>query len=180
MLYQVSNFLEQHIIDEITAKYENSRGQPVFEVNNMGRWGDTLSHGSFAPVLVLRLDEYREYFLEKYKTVDPAFAEYTELVCFLHAWLPGSQINFHHDGGIDDGVDRLSSTIYITPTWNWSWGGLFIYDDADLGQRWIYPHYNHMVWFRPPVWHSTSMITLAAEHPRLSIQLFFTKPQINT
>lgn len=177
MLYQIANFLEQDIIDQITAKYEASRGQPVFEINNMGRWGDTLSTGSFAPVYVLKLDEYREYFLAKYRQVDEAFADYTELVCFLHIWPPGSQINFHHDGGIDDGVDRLSSTIYITPTWNWSWGGLFIFDDVDLGQRWIYPHYNHMVWFRPPVWHSTSMITLAAEHPRLSIQLFFTKPQ---
>ena len=175
MIYQISNFLDQHIVDEITKKYENSRGQPVFEINNMGRWGDGLGHGSFAPVFVLKLDEYQDYFHQKYQAVDPVFADYTDLVCFLHIWTPGSQINFHHDGDISDGVDRLSSTIYITPTWNWNWGGLFIYDDPDRGQGWVYPHYNHMVWFRPPVWHSTSMITLAAEHPRLSIQLFFTK-----
>lgn len=177
MIHQCPNFLDDYMIQDITKRYEDSRGQPVFEINNMGRWGDGLSHGSFAPVFVLQLDDYREYFRQKYCAIDPVFADYSEIVCFLHVWPPGSQINFHHDGGYDDdGVDRLSSTIYINPTWNWNWGGLFVYDDQHEGQRWIYPHYNLMIWFRPPVWHSTSMITLAAQHPRLSIQLFFTKP----
>jgi hypothetical protein len=173
MINQVSNFLDQHILDEIRQKFENSKGQGVFEINNMGRWSAGLETGSYAPVFVLNLDEYREYFINKYKSVDPAFEEFNNLVCFLHVWPPGSQINFHHDFSEDS--DRLSSTIYINDTWNWNWGGFFLYDDADLGQGWVYPHSNLMVWFRPPVWHSTSMITLAAEQPRLSIQLFFTK-----
>ena len=176
MIHHCPNFLEEDIIADITEYYESSRGSAVFEINNMGRWGDGLSHGSFAPVFVLGLDKYKDYFYQKYATVDASFEEYPKLVAFLHIWYPGSQINFHHDGGFDnDGVDRLSSTIYINPVWNWNWGGLFVYDDATDGQRWVYPHYNHMIWFRPPLWHSTTMITLAAPHPRLSIQLFFTK-----
>jgi Rps23 Pro-64 3,4-dihydroxylase Tpa1-like proline 4-hydroxylase len=173
MINQISNFLDQHILEEIRQKFENSKGQGVFEINNMGRWGAGLETGSYAPVFVLNLDEYHDYFINKYKTVDPAFEDFDNVICFLHVWPPGSQINFHHD--FPEGNDRLSSTIYINEAWNWNWGGLFIYDDTQLGQGWVFPHPNHMVWFRPPVWHSTSMITLAAEYPRLSIQLFFTK-----
>lgn len=173
MINIVPNFLEQGILDAITQKYENSRGKAAFEVNNMGRWGQGLDAGSFAPVFVLPLDEFKEYFLGKYKTIDRIFDDYNRLTCFLHIWPPGSQINFHHDAADDS--PRLSSTIYINPTWNWNWGGMFLYDDQQMGQGWVYPHYNHMVWFEPPVWHSTSMVTLAAEYPRLSIQLFFSK-----
>jgi hypothetical protein len=172
MLNQVPNFLEPDILQALRQKFQDARGQAVFEINNMGRWGAGLETGSLAPVLVLKLDEYRDYFIAKYKTVDPMFADFNNLICYMHIWLPGTQINFHHDAS--DATPRLSSTIYINEDWNWNWGGLFLYDDPDLGQRWIYPHANHMIWFRPPVWHATTMITQSAEHPRLSIQLFFT------
>lgn len=173
MIHCVPDFLDQHILESIRQKFEDSKGQPVFEVSNMGRWSDGLGNGSYSPVYVLRLDEYREYFLNKYRSVDPVFENYNNLICFLHVWPPGSQINFHHDAPAE--LDRLSSTIYINPAWNWNWGGLFLYDDPDHGQGWIFPHPNSMIWFRPPVWHSTSMVTLSAEYPRLSVQLFFTR-----
>jgi len=173
MIHIVPDFLDKETFDNINAKYESSRGKPVFEINNMGRWGKGLDSGSYAPVFVLPLEEYKEYFLEKYKTVDPVFADYNNLNCFLHIWPPGSQINFHHDAS--ETVERLSSTIYINETWNWNWGGFFICDDPDVGQRWVYPMRNYMVWFKPPVWHATTMVTPLAEHPRLSIQLFFSK-----
>jgi hypothetical protein len=172
MLHQVSNFLEPEVLDAIRQKFADSHGRDVFEVNNMGRWGAGLEAGSYSPVLVLKLEEYRDYFIQKYKTVDPAFAEFNNVIVYMHIWLPGSQINWHHDS--NDEAPRLSSTIYINPSWNWNWGGLFLYDDPGLGQRWVFPHENHMVWFRPPVWHSTTMVTQSAEYPRLSIQLFFT------
>jgi len=175
MVNQVPNFLEQHILDEITQKFEDSKGKAAFEINNMGRWGQGLDRGSFAPVFIIPLSEYEEYFVNKYKSVDPAFADYNHATVFLHIWPPGSQINFHHDD-VSEGQDkRLTSTIYINPNWNWNWGGLFLYDDPEQGQRWIFPHYNLMTWFVPPIYHGTSMLTLAAEYPRLSIQLFFTK-----
>ena len=176
MLNQISNFLEPEVLEALRQKFRDSHGQNVFEVNNMGRWGAGLETGSYAPVLVLRLDEYQEYFKAKYYAVNSEFGEYPNLIVYMHIWLPGSQINWHHDApDIENAPDRLSSTIYINEEWNWNWGGLFVYDDPDLGQGWIYPHANHMVWFRPPIWHSTTMITNSAEFPRLSIQLFFTK-----
>jgi hypothetical protein len=173
MINIVPNFLEQNIIDEINEKFHSSKGKNVFEINNMGRWGSGLEAGSYAPVFILNIDEYKDYFIQKYKSVDPVFQDFNRLTCFLHIWPPGSQINFHHDAAEND--PRLSSTIYINPSWNWNWGGLFLYDDPDTGQGWVFPHYNKMVWFVPPIFHSTSMVNLAAEYPRLSIQCFFSK-----
>lgn len=175
MINRVSNFLDEPTLLALRQKYENARGTPSFEVNNMGRWGAGLESGSYAPVLILPLEDYKEYFLEKYKSVHPDFADHKNLTVFMHIWLPGSQINFHHDDSSDHGNPRLSSTIYINERWNWNWGGLFLYDDPDTGQGWVYPHSNSMVWFRPPIYHATSMITMDAEFPRLSIQLFFNK-----
>jgi hypothetical protein len=171
MLHHVPNFLDESVLKDITQRFESARGSASFEVNNMGRWGAGLESGSYAPVLIMPLEDYKDYFIQKYQTVDPAFQNFKNLTCFLHIWLPGSQINWHHDSPAEE--PRLSSTIYINPTWNWNWGGLFLYDDVDLGLGWVFPHYNKMIWFKPPVWHSTSMVTNLAEFPRLSIQLFF-------
>lgn len=173
MINKVANFLEPDVLEALRMKYKNSQGQATFEVNNMGRWGKGLETGSYAPVLILPLPEYRDYFIQKYKTVDPVFNDYQNLTCFMHIWLPGSQIQWHHDASDDN--PRLSSTIYINEAWNWNWGGFFIYDHETLGQGWVYPHPNSMVWFKPPVWHATTMVNNNAETPRLSIQLFFNK-----
>ena len=174
MIYQQFDFLEEDVYNELLQKFENSKGQAVFEVNNMGRWGSGLETGSYSPVLVLALDEYKDYFIKKYSQIDPRFASHPNLTVFMHVWLPGSQINWHHDS--PDSVTRMSSTIYLNPNWDWNWGGLFLYDDPEMPGRygWIFPHKNSAVWFKPPLWHSTTMITNAAPYPRLSIQLFFT------
>jgi hypothetical protein len=172
MIHTVPNFLEPEILAAILKKFEDSKGTASFEINNMGRWGSGLETGSYSPVFILPLNEYKEYFLKKYKSVNPIFESYNNVSCFMHIWPRGSQINFHHDQVEED---RLSSTIYINENWNWNWGGLFLYDDPHLGQGWVFPHSNKMIWFVPPIYHSTTMVTLSAEYPRLSIQLFFGK-----
>lgn len=165
------DFLDTDVVDALRKKFESAKGTPAFEVNNMGRWGAGLEYGSYAPVLILPIPEYRQYLIDKYCQNYPIFQGYQNLTCFMHIWLPGSQINWHHDQS--DTNPRLSSTIYINDSWNWNWGGLFLYDDQTAGQGWVFPHPNLMIWFTPPLWHSTSMVTMAAEKPRLSIQCFF-------
>ena len=170
---KVYNFLEPDVLEALRAKFNNARGQAVFEINHMGRWCKGLESGSYAPVLILPIPEFRQYFIDKYQAMDPVFNEYANLNCFMHVWLPGTQIQFHHDAS--DENPRLSSTIYINESWNWNWGGFLLYDDPEAGQGWAYPHPNSMVWFKPPLWHATSMVNSNAEFPRLSIQLFFNK-----
>jgi hypothetical protein len=47
----------------------------------MGRWGAGLETGSYAPVLVLPLEEYRDYFIQKYITdVHPDFEQFQNLI----------------------------------------------------------------------------------------------------
>jgi hypothetical protein len=171
MINIVNNWIDEDILTSIKQKYENARSTPSFEINNMGRWGKGLEAGSYAPVFILPLDEYAPYFIEKYQALDPIFKNFNTLTVFLHIWPPGSQITWHHDA--IETAPRLSSTIYINEFWNWNWGGLFLHDDPDNRQSWIFPEHNKMIWFVPPIWHATSMIGLNAEYPRLSIQLFF-------
>ena len=171
MIGIINNFLDAELLKVIMDKYESKRKQAAFEVNHFGRWGAGLESGSYAPVLILPYDELSDYFLLRYKAISPEFGPMNTCVCYMHIWLPGSQIGWHHDG--DDSVQRMSSTIYLNPEWNWNYGGLFLYDHPSDGQRWIYPDYNKMIWFKPPLWHSTSMVTSHAPYPRLSIQLFF-------
>ena len=169
-IHQINNFLEPDILESLRTKFKNSN---VFEINYMGRWGSGLEKGSLSPVLILPLEEYKSYFIEKYNRIDPLFSEFKNLVCYMHIWLPGSQINWHHDGGQDN--SRISSTIYINEYWDRNWGGLFLYHHDTLGQGWTFPVPNTCIWFIPPLWHGTSMVTQAAEFPRLSIQLFFNR-----
>jgi hypothetical protein len=172
MIHTVYNWIDNDVLSAIKKKFQDAHGKPSFEINNMGRWGQGLDAGSYAPVFVLPLEEYRDYFTIKYKNLDPVFQEFELNTVYLHIWPRGSQINWHHDG---DPGQRIGSTIYINETWHWNWGGLFLYDDPDLRQGWIFPEHNKMIWFESPVWHATSMLALNAEFPRLSIQLFFTK-----
>jgi Rps23 Pro-64 3,4-dihydroxylase Tpa1-like proline 4-hydroxylase len=175
MINTVWDWLEPEVLQEIKDRYENAKGTPSFEINNMGRWGKGLDSGSFAPVVILPLPEYEQYFLDKYKKLDPVFEQFDQVTVFLQIWPPGSQIGWHHDA--DDSINRIGSTVYLNETWNWNWGGLFLYDDPDHGQGWVFPNHNKMIWFVPPVWHATSMVGLNAEHPRISIQIFFTAPK---
>lgn len=170
MINEVRDWIDADVLQSIKQKYQDSRGKAMFEVNNMGRWGEGLDSGSYAPVLVLPLLEYADYFTDRYRQLDAIFYDFDLLTVYLHIWPRGSQINWHHDG---EPRQRIGSTIYINESWNWNWGGLFLYDDPDLRQGWVFPEHNKMIWFLSPVWHATSMVNLSAEYPRLSIQLFF-------
>ena len=66
MIYKQINFLDQDVLLALRKKFETSRGQAAFEVNHMGRWGKGLEAGSYAPVLILPIPEFRDYFIEKY------------------------------------------------------------------------------------------------------------------
>ena len=73
---RISNFLEDNVLQALRKKFEDAKGTPSFEVNNMGRWGAGLEFGSYSPVLILPLEDYRQYFLDKYCTMFPVFKDF--------------------------------------------------------------------------------------------------------
>lgn len=177
MVNIVRDFLPQDMIASILQDLESKRSTPSFEINNLGRWGAGLDGGSFGPVYIFHLDQYRDHIKACFDQIDPVFSEYHLSVCYLHIWTRGSQITWHHDAPAEQ--KRLSATIYLNDVWNRDWGGLFLYEDHEMNNRWIHPEYNSLVWFRPPLWHAVSMIGLNAPVARLSIQCFFDPKDIN-
>ena len=172
--WELSNAIPEDMLDDITNKYETNKEKDVFEVNSLGRWGAGLSDSSYAPALIMNLHEYENDILNILRTKDDRFNEVNHVKPFMHIWLPGSSINFHDDANpVSD--DRMSATFYITKDWNWNWGGMFMWDSPSQGNKWIYPFYNSCAWFRPPMWHSVSMVSKNAPYPRLSIQCFCDK-----
>jgi Rps23 Pro-64 3,4-dihydroxylase Tpa1-like proline 4-hydroxylase len=168
----INQFLEDEVMKEIIKKYKDSRGEAVFEINEMARWPSSLYEGNFGPVYVLRLDEFKDYFTKKFSTVDPIFQDYKLGPCFMHIWQKGSGIRWHHDGS-DEFPKRIGATIYLNERWDSGWGGLFIYENKYGHCGWYCPQYNSCVWFESPMWHHVSIINSNVPFPRLSIQLFF-------
>lgn len=169
MLNIIPNFLDQEVIDLILEKYEYAKGKPFFEINEMGRWAEELYAGNFGPVYILPM------FTELCNTLNPKFyslpefTDYQMNACFLHVWQPGSGINWHLDNPNSD--ERIGFTVYLNQEWNVNWGGLLLWEK--FGQTgWYSPQYNNAVWFHSPFWHSVTMVSRAANTPRLSLQIF--------
>lgn len=172
MINIVPDFLDQLTIDFIYQKYENAKGKPLFEINEMGRWQSNLYDGNFAPVYILPLDNDLSPYINPRLSRISAFDNYTISASFLHVWQPGSGINWHHDSIGDN--HRIGLTVYLNPGWNVNWGGLFLWE-KDMQTGWVCPQYNYAVWLHSPLWHSVSIISKAATTPRLSLQLFLEK-----
>lgn len=174
MINVSQNFLDQSLIDSVLGYYEEAKGKPLFEVNEMGRWHKGLYEGNFGPVYVMRFpDHIQEQIVAKTKTISDS-SDYEFGTTFLHIWQPGSGINWHMDSV--DGMERIGMTIYLNKEWSVNWGGIFLWEkDGTTG--WIKPQYNCAVWFKSPLWHSVSLITRAAIEPRISIQIFLNKKQ---
>lgn len=171
MINLIENFLEKDKIDYVLEKYQSSKGKPVFEINEFGRWDPSLLEGNYGPVYMLPMPELDEFFIEKFQKVDPIFSNYKLGTVFLQIWTNGSGINWHHD---DENGGRIAATIYLNDYWNLNWGGLLLYQyNEGKNWGWMNPHKNRCVWFKSPLWHSVSLITRAATEPRISIQIFF-------
>lgn len=171
LTWEMENALPFEMVEDITNKYESNKNKDVFEVNGLGRWGAGLDDSSYAPALIMNLHEYESDILNIMRQKDDRFESVNHVKPFMHIWLPGSSINFHDDANPEDD-NRMSATFYITKEWNWNWGGLFLWDSPTQGNKWFYPFYNSVAWFRPPLWHSVTMVSKNAPHPRLSIQCF--------
>jgi Rps23 Pro-64 3,4-dihydroxylase Tpa1-like proline 4-hydroxylase len=163
----IPNFLEPHVIQEILDYYESRKGTASFEVAEHGRWVKDLYVGNMGSVYVLPLENFRDYFTQKFSSI---FPEYSINTIYMHIWNIGSHINWHTDGD----ENRAAATIYLNELWDPNWGGLFLFDNNGHAS-WFNPQYNGCAYFKSPMWHSVTMINRNAQYPRLSVQLFFNK-----
>lgn len=165
----IKNFLDEENMQNLWNKYEQSKGHPLFEINDLGRWVSPLYQGNFGPVYILRLDEWRDFFYDKLCNVS-LFKDYQLSACFMHIWQKGSGIRWHEDGT----GNRIGVTIYMNRKWDVNWGGIFLYQ-KNGDNKWYCPEYNDCVYFESPLWHSVSIISNDIPEPRMSVQLFWDK-----
>ncbi|HUQ13123.1 MAG TPA: 2OG-Fe(II) oxygenase [Novosphingobium sp.] len=85
----------------------------------------------------------------------------------LYAWPPASYIAWHSDGRHDDAV-----TVYLNPSWDRDWGGLFLYEDDAGDIRAVLPRFNLALRNSAKLPHATTPVTADAPEPRFTLQLF--------
>ena len=85
-----------------------------------------------------------------------------------YIWMRLSYLPWHNDGNVKDAI-----SVYINPVWERDWGGLYLYEDKASGQIMAHvPKCNTAVKTTNGVPHATTIISVDAAAPRVSIQLF--------
>jgi Rps23 Pro-64 3,4-dihydroxylase Tpa1-like proline 4-hydroxylase len=86
-----------------------------------------------------------------------------------YVWTRLSYIPWHNDA-----ASRIAITIYLNEYWDPDWGGIFLYS-TDIEPRNIkgyVPKFNTAIKNNNKILHSTTMISMDAKSPRITIQLF--------
>jgi Rps23 Pro-64 3,4-dihydroxylase Tpa1-like proline 4-hydroxylase len=92
--------------------------------------------------------------------------DHPRFAVMMYAWTKLSYIPWHNDVG-----HNIAVTIYLNDQWPIDWGGLFLYrDGADI--RGYAPRFNTGLRNQGNVLHSTTPVSLDAETPRFTLQLF--------
>jgi hypothetical protein len=86
-----------------------------------------------------------------------------------YVWTRLSYIPWHSDGR-----RRNAITIYLNEYWDSNWGGIYLYytDMERKNIKGYLPKFNTAVKNNNKISHSTTMISMDAESPRVTIQLF--------
>ena len=85
-----------------------------------------------------------------------------------YLWHPLSGINMHNDSGAIFGA-----TIYLTPEWNINWGGLFVYEDAEVGELRInFPYFNSININTRKIRHMVTTVSPLTPYPRHTLQIW--------
>jgi hypothetical protein len=86
-----------------------------------------------------------------------------------YVWTRLSYIPWHNDNH-----RRNAITVYLNENWHADWGGIFLYaEDSERRKiKGYVPRFNTAVKNNSKIQHSTTMISMDAESPRVTIQLF--------
>jgi hypothetical protein len=72
----------------------------------------------------------------------------------------------------NDPMHALAVTVFLNDVWDRDWGGVFLYEDGAGAVRGWAPRFNACVRNAGHIWHATSLVTLDAPSPRLTLQPF--------
>ena len=116
-------------------------------------------------VLVMDLDEGKADEIVLRLTAR-GILNHPKFAVMIYAWTKLSYIPWHNDVG-----HAVAVTVFLNDHWPIDWGGLFLYKDgADI--RGYPPRFNTGLRNQGNVFHSTTPVSLDAETPRFTLQLF--------
>jgi hypothetical protein len=84
-----------------------------------------------------------------------------------YVWSRLSYIPWHHDD-----KRRNAITIYLNEYWDHNWGGIYLYYTDPMHLKGYLPKFNTAIKNSNTLVHSTTIISMDAESPRVTIQLF--------
>jgi Rps23 Pro-64 3,4-dihydroxylase Tpa1-like proline 4-hydroxylase len=85
-----------------------------------------------------------------------------------YAWTKLSYIPWHNDPDYKNAI-----TVYLNEHWDRDWGGIYLYVDRETkGIKGYVPQFNSGLKNNSKLDHSTTLISVDAEYPRLTIQVF--------
>jgi len=158
------NFLSQDVIDLAHQEVEKFKTKEVWKVS-LNFWEKDLVKGAV-------IGSVSQAFASPHLadiiagTIAPFVPQYKDLMVQHYLWHPLSGINMHYDGGW-----LFGATIYLTPEWDITWGGLFVYEDRN-GLQIKFPTYNSININDDSTRHMVTMVSPLAPHPRHALQIW--------
>jgi Rps23 Pro-64 3,4-dihydroxylase Tpa1-like proline 4-hydroxylase len=155
---QFCKFLLKNSLQELSSGKEFSRSNLHWEPNIVK-----------ASTLVLVRD-YNEILKKMIlsQLLKKSIIDNCDYVVMNYAWSKLSYIPWHNDGH-----RKTAITIYLNEIWDENWGGIFLYKDKKTNHiKGYIPKFNTAIKNDSHVIHSTTMVSLDAEVPRITIQIF--------
>lgn len=137
-------------------------------------WMSDVFKGSFPVQCRLMEDPLKTRILDA--LLEKGIIDTKNYVVSNFAWTRLSYIPWHNDGIYDGGA----VTIYLNPTWDENWGGMFMYKENNSDEIYgLMPKFNTAVKVLNYTLHSVSHISPMAACPRYTLQLFPTQSTDN-
>ena len=170
--------LSEELIQSLFEWNEKTKGGDVW-ASNQAKWLDVLKYATTGTILSRVLpDNFRNDIISNLYSRGKIDWMPTTTSALFYMGFPNSCVNWHPDF-----PDYDAMSIYLNKDWDSNWGGWFAYTeeynwvDGDVRPghgKFVVPKYNMSIMSTEKEWHCTTPISPFA-HPRLSIQLFFSK-----
>lgn len=178
MLYVQNDTLSEELISDVLRWNEETKAGDVWSSNQL-KWVDSLKYATAGTIFnrVMPGDLSNRIYDELQSRGKIDYNPWSRSTLF-YVGMPNSCVNWHADY-----ADYNALSIYLNRDWDSNWGGWFAFSEEYNWQegdikpprgQFIVPQFNMSIMSTEKEWHCTTPISPFA-HPRLSIQLFFSK-----